>query len=112
MTKRVGWINGEPFTVTEEQTKLRWGSGFNCKLCGENFHTGTVARWIYANGTPGAGTGNFFVCANCDGPNDLIITKAKESLRLAIALATRWNIYGPDWERERQRADAKEMRYS
>lgn len=86
-----------PFIVTEQHTKLHWGGGFNCKLCGREFKVGDSIRWVFAGPQ---NFRNFFVCNNCDGPNDDLIQKAKESYRLAVDLANRWGIYGPEWERE------------
>lgn len=100
----MSFTDGKPFTVTEEQTKLRWGGGFWCKLCGHAFIAGDTARWIYANSTPKACVGNFMVCADCDEEdNAKLIETAKASLALATRLAKQWGIYGPDWERDYQR---------
>lgn len=97
-----------PFTVSLEDTKRKWGSGFSCKLCGLKFKEGHAVRWIYANGTPGMPTGNFFVCSNCDGPDELCMKRGKESYELAVKLAKQWGIYGPDWEDRQQFMRAQE----
>lgn len=92
------WQSQQPFTVTDEHMKARWGGGFHCKLCGIKFQVGLVIRWVYCNSTPGQQTGNFFVCSGCDG--DDVKQRAKESLALATKLAKQWGIYGPDWTRD------------
>ncbi len=94
------WLNGQPFVISAETHKgfLHVKKLFNCKLCWHKFEVGDSARWIYANGTPGMGTGNFFVCKKCDGETAVVLAKAKENFALAIALAKRWGIYGPDWQ--------------
>lgn len=95
----MSFTDGKAFVVTEAQTKLRWGSGFHCKLCGVKFKAGMGVRWIYANGTPDMGTGNFFVCAGCDLGNEDTLKAGKESHDMAVRLAKQWDIYGPDWQR-------------
>lgn len=97
------FTDGKQFVVDGERLASfkRIKKRFNCKLCGHVFEMGDQARWIYANGTKGAGCGNFFVCAGCDyGLNPQIIERAKESLAKAIAIAKQWDIYGPDWEKD------------
>ncbi len=90
------WMTGKPFVVTAEQAKTRWGSGFCCKICdSDKFKEGDTARWVYANSTPGATTGNFFVCAKCDRPNDQLIAIAKTEIQTAIRLAKKWLQYDP-----------------
>lgn len=96
----MSFTDRKPFVVTDHDAKARRGGDFKCSLCGTLFKSGDTARWVYANGTPGACTGNFFVCVQCDGPDADLIERAKESYHMAVALAKRWNIYGPDWERE------------
>lgn len=99
--RKITWMNGRQFVVSEEtQTAFkRVNKDFNCRLCGRFFIIGDIARWVYANGTPGIHTGNFFVCEECDKPNDELLPLAEESLSNAIKLAKQWGIYGPDWER-------------
>lgn len=41
-------------------------------------------------------TGNFHVCAACDGPDNEVMRRGTESLKQAIKLAKQWGIYGPD----------------
>lgn len=96
--KANAWRNQEPFTVSQETYDAfkRIKKDFWCKLCGKKLTPGSAARWIYANGTPGMGTGNFFVCAECDGPD--VLARGKASLELAVKLAEQWGIYGPDWQ--------------
>ena len=95
------FTNGKPFIVTDEQTKARWGGGFWCPLCGDNFEVGHRVRWVSA---AGSGFRNFFVCAKCDtGNNAELIELAKEGYQQAAKLAKQWGIYGPDWEREMER---------
>ncbi len=98
--KHSQWLNGKPFVLSAEthQSFKNVKKLLNCKLCGHILQVGDKARWIYANGTPGMGTGNFFVCDNCDGENADVLAKAKEQLTLAVTLAKRWGIYGPDWQ--------------
>lgn len=90
----------KPFTVNEALRKAYTKHHYplDCKLCGKELQTGDKARWIYANGTPGMATGNFFVCGACDDVTEIILAKAKEQYALAVTLAKRWGIYGPDWE--------------
>jgi hypothetical protein len=85
------WIKGQPQFATEKDLKGQWGfqkegKGFSCKLCGHKFELGDYWRFVYANGVPGAGTGNFLVCENCDSTNTEVIEKAKSQL----AVAKRW----------------------
>lgn len=96
------WLNREPFVVSALTYNAfhRIKKRFLCQLCGINLLAGSKARWIYANGTPGIGTGNFFVCGDCDGTDETVLDKARESYALAVKLAKQWNIYGPDWERK------------
>lgn len=68
----MSFTNRKPFLVTERDLTRPWsgkkdGSRFNCGICGNRFKVGDTVRWIYANGTPGAPFGNFFVCQICDG---------------------------------------------
>lgn len=98
--KHSEWLDGKPFVLSSEthQGFKNVKKVLNCKLCGKILQVGDNARWIYANGTPGMGTGNFFVCGNCDGENADVMAKGKEQLALAVTLAKRWGIYGPDWQ--------------
>lgn len=99
----MSFTDGKQFEVDQERrdAHTRHRKRFGCSLCGHDFKVGDSARWIYANGTTGAGTGNFFVCASCDvGLNSDIIERAKASLAEATRLAKQWGIYGPDWEQE------------
>ena len=63
-----------------------------------------------ASNSSNAGTGNFFVCDGCDGPDaDIINSGPCRFMVIASAyhcgpgvadatrLAKQWNIYGPDW---------------
>ena len=95
------WLNGQAFSVSKETFEAfkRIRKGFMCRLCGHELRVGDLARWIYCNGTPGQATGNFFVCGKCDGPNEQVMAKGKESLALTTKLAKQWGIYGPDWQR-------------
>lgn len=104
----MSFTDGKQFTVTSENlaTYKRFRKRYGCSLCGHTFKAGDSARWIYANGTPGAVTGNFFVCAGCDiGLNAQIIERAKKSLETAKKLARQWDIFGPDWQDEWQRSE-------
>lgn len=65
----MSFLNGQPFTVTAEQTKLPWsgkrdGSRFRCMLCGHRFIEGDVVRFQFMKTGP-----NSMVCTNCDGPD-------------------------------------------
>lgn len=73
---------------------------FHCSLCGHVFVAGDAARWIYANGTPGVCTGNFFVCRSCDGDDETVLRRAKDDFSSAVEAAKRWGIYGPDWQHD------------
>lgn len=94
------WLNRKLFTLSAEthQGFKRVKKVLNCKLCGHILQVGDKARWIYANGTPGMGTGNFFVCGDCDGEDATVLAKAKEQFAMAVTLSKRWGIYGPDWQ--------------
>lgn len=96
------YLDGKPFIVTDGDisTFKRIKKPYHCKLCGHKFAAGDTARWIYANGTPGACTGNFFVCKDCDGETSDVIKRGAESLAMAVKLAKQWDIYGPDWQRD------------
>lgn len=98
--KHSQWLNGKAFVLSAEthQGFKNVKKTLNCKLCGHILQVGDKARWIYANGTPGMGTGNFFVCGDCDGENADVLAKGKEQFALAVTLAKRWGIYGPDWQ--------------
>lgn len=77
---RKGFTNGEPWAVTAEQLKMKWGGhprGLDCSLCGIRFKEGDIARWQYTNDVPGAG-GNPIVCQNCDGPKEKIVARVRE----------------------------------
>ncbi len=84
------WTDQKPFVASPEDTKKRWGGGFVCKMCGHKFISGDTVRWVYANGTAGMGTGNFLVCARCDGPD--ILDRAKADFELALSSSKRWGI--------------------
>lgn len=87
-------INNE-ILAAFKRTKKR----FNCKLCGHNFEVGDTARWIYANSKESpVRCGNFFVCGKCDGDDDAVLLRAKDSYELATQLAKQWDIYGPEWQ--------------
>ncbi len=95
------WLNGKPFVVTQEtvQAFKNVKKPFDCKLCGRTLTAFDNARWIFANGTKGCGTGNFFVCQGCDDENPVVIQRAMADFRTAVELSKRWGIYGPDWAR-------------
>lgn len=85
------WLNRKPFILSAETPQ-----GFkhvkrvlNCKLCGHILQVGDKARWIYANGTPGIGTGNFFVCGDCDGEDAVVLAKAKAQFTMAVCSRSR-----------------------
>ena len=90
-----------PFEITGELVRtfqrVRKSKPFACSLCGHAFRPGDIGRWIYANGTPEALMGNFFVCGPCDGPDAEVIKRAIGSYANAVKLAKQWGIYGPDW---------------
>lgn len=100
MSEQASWIDRKPFVVSAEQANAfkRLKKPFNCKLCGHDFKAGDTARWIYANGTSGITTGNFFVCGGCDEADADLMTRAQQEFRLAVSLAKKWGIYGPDWQ--------------
>lgn len=100
-TKEASFTNQKPFVVSKERLEAftRHRKRFGCVLCSKVFKVGDTARWVYANGTPGLHTGNFFVCEEHDTED--VLERAKESIELATRLAKQWDIYGPDWERQR-----------
>jgi len=101
----MSFTNQKPFVVTEESLKgfTRYGKRFGCSLCSHIFAEGDNVRWVYANSTPDLCTGNFFVCVEHDTED--VLEKAKESFARAVDLAKQWDIYGPDWQKEAERAD-------
>lgn len=76
--------------ITERNQK------FCCNICGEDFKVGDTVRWIYAGSI---GMVNFWTCTKCDGED--ILERGKASIQEAIKQARKWDIYGPDWEKER-----------
>jgi hypothetical protein len=71
----MSFTDQKPRVVTEKDLSTRWGGGkpgkkFRCFLCGKKFEIGDIWRWVYANHS-NIGFGNFFVCADCDGPDVL-----------------------------------------
>jgi len=95
----MSFTDQKPFVVTEEQTKVHWGGGFWCKLCGHRFKAGDTARWVYANSTPGAGCGNFMVCDKCDGPD--VLKRGIADHKAMVNGCKRWGMYAPDWQDQR-----------
>ncbi len=93
--KHSQWLDRKSFILSPEthQGFKNVKKPLNCKLCGHILQVGDKARWIYANGTPSMGTGNFFVCGNCDGEDAVLLAKAKEQFTLALTLAKRWGIH-------------------
>jgi len=98
--KHSQWLNRQPFILSAEthQGFKNIKKLLNCKLCGHILQVGDKARWVYANGTPGMVTGNFFVCGDCDDEDAAVLAKAKDQFTTAVTLAKRWGIYGPDWQ--------------
>lgn len=76
------------FVVTSEDTKLSWGGGFWCKLCGHKFQEGDGCRWVYTGGRKVA---NFLVCDSCDGPD--VIDRAESEFASASQKAKQWNVH-------------------
>lgn len=69
-----GFTNGQTFVVEDSDLKLKWGGStngerFRCGICGLRFTAGSVVRWIFDNDRYSSGYGNFFACAQCDGPD-------------------------------------------
>lgn len=90
--------NGKPFAVTTQQANAKWGGcgdPLHCSLCGHVFVPDEIARFVYANGTAGAGCGNFFTCVSCDGED--VLNRGIVNFRAATESARRWGVYGPDW---------------
>ena len=97
----MSFTDQKPFVLTKEQHKQRWGcrnkdGRLRCNLCGHKFEVGETARWVYANGEGGNGSGNFFTCESCDG--DDVLEKGRESFTKAQTLAKNWGVFGPDWQ--------------
>lgn len=68
----MSFTDGQPFIVTEEQSKLSWngnknGESFRCFLCGVKFKCGDLVRWVFTNHKDSGCPGNPFVCSACDG---------------------------------------------
>lgn len=81
----MSFTDQKPFTATADQVGMRWGRGFNCKLCGHKFAEGDVVRWVYAEPC-----GNFLVCKSCDGHD--VLVRAAADYEMALAGAKRWGI--------------------
>lgn len=82
---RRGFTDGKPRVATEKECNVMWSGGesgrfFHCYLCGHQFQVGDTWRWVYSNGTNGAG-GNPFVCDKCDGSNEEVIAKWAERVK-------------------------------
>lgn len=74
----MSFTDQKSFVLTAEILARRWsghadGRTLRCHLCGEHVLIGQTIRWVYANSSAhlGCRSGNFFVCATCDGPNVL-----------------------------------------
>jgi len=96
----MSFLDQKPFELTEKLFKARWGTRrkdgrLQCNLCGYLFEVGETARFVYANGSEGNGSGNFFTCVTCDGPD--VLDRGKALFEEARRLAKNWGIYGPDW---------------
>jgi len=77
----MSFTDQRPRTATERDLATRWMGGkpgeyFRCCMCGHRFAVGDYWRWVYTNGTPGAG-GNPIVCEGCDGMDVIGRWKAK-----------------------------------
>lgn len=96
--EKISWTNCKEFQVSESIfNSFKWVKKmFGCSLCGHTFEIGDVARWIYANGTPNQRTGNFFVCAACDGPDGIVMNRGKEVLEQTMKMAKVWGFLGKD----------------
>lgn len=86
----MGFTDGKPFTVTENDIHRPWSGGangkyFRCGLCGYKFKAGDIARWVFTNSIKGAAGGNPFTCQKCDG-SDVI---------------DRWTELNEEWKREK-----------
>ncbi len=81
--KHSQWLTGKPFNVDEDTVEgfAMVKKKFRCNLCGHTFGVGDPARWVYCNSTPGQSTGNFFVCAACDGPD--VMERGQRAFKLA-----------------------------
>ena len=88
------WIKRKPFRVDmwAVSTFNRHERRFHCSLCNRTFCDGDVARWIYANGTGSFGSGNFFVCGDCDDTDTNVLSRAEKSFTDAIKLAEQWEL--------------------
>ncbi len=97
----MSFTDQKPFVVTEKQLSQRWGTrtkdgALMCNICGHKFNEGENARWVYANGESSNGSGNFFTCDKCDGPD--VLERGRASFAQAKEMAQQWGIYGPDWQ--------------
>lgn len=90
----MSFTDQKPFRVAQEHVVgfTRHRKPWCCSLCGHVFAAGDIARWVYANSTPGLGCGNFFVCPKCDGENGEVLERAKANFQQAIAASKRWGI--------------------
>lgn len=72
--KDMGFTDGKPWRVTEEDCKRPWsgktdGTYFRCYLCGHEFKSGDIARWQFMGNFAMV---NLMICESCDGtPGEL-----------------------------------------
>ena len=96
----MSFTDGKPHIATEKEVasfkRVNKRTRLRCSLCNVIFEPGMTYRFIYANGTPNAHCGNFFVCEKCDGPD--VLQKAIIDYNQAVELSKKWGIYGPDWQ--------------
>lgn len=102
----MSFTDRKPFTVTPDHLKARWSGGkpgemLRCAWCGHKFTVGDVARWVMTNVPKYNGlrvSGNPFVCQECDGPDDDIVSKladlSKEFYSERFWWFQRWNEHG------------------
>jgi hypothetical protein len=88
----VSFTDGKPFVLSQRTVdgfkNVRKERDLACEMCGKEFIVGDDMRWVLAN-SYSPSTGNFFVCATCDGP-DLILRHFRWMLEAATRFRNIW----------------------
>lgn len=73
------FITQKPSIVTTNilNNHFKWNKSFHCEVCGHIFEKSDIARFVCATQT---GLTNFYVCFNCDQPNEQLISFRKTIL--------------------------------